>query len=103
MAGGLIVLAIVSVMLLHESLKSLEIVGIALMIGAITMISQSHLSIPLNMANLVEPGFVTRAAIFTTILAGLTCGCYFLQKRFFSRRGVLLSLASGLLVAISNF
>lgn len=103
MAGGLIVLAIGSVKLLHESLSPTEILGVALMIAAITMISQSHLSIQLYTANLIEPGFVTRAASFTSILFGLIFGFYLLQKWSSARRGLLLSSASGLLVALSNF
>ncbi len=103
MAGGLIVLAIASVKLLHEVLRPGEILGIMFMIAAIVMISQSHLSIQLIVANLIEPGFVTRTAIFTITLFGLICGFYLLQRRYSAQRSLLLSSASGLLVALSNF
>src|SRR5271157_2384524 len=103
MASGLIVLAIGSVKILKESLKPSEYAGVFLLIAAMVMLSQSHLSIDLTTANFLAPDFILRTVIFTVIIFGLFGFIYLLQRRMAPRRGVLLALCSGLTIATSNY
>ncbi len=103
MATGLIVLAIGSVKIIHESLHRTEIIGIALMIVAILFLGMSDLQTPVTKAILLDPGFLVRVTIFTVICLGIIIGCQLIQKKVERVRGILLTIASGTFFALSNF
>ncbi|HMF31494.1 MAG TPA: hypothetical protein VKK79_08775 [Candidatus Lokiarchaeia archaeon] len=103
MATGLIVLAIGSVKIVHESLKKTEILGIALMIVAIVLLGLSDLEINADITTFLDPGFLNRTTIYTIIVIGIIIGCYIGQHKSQRGRGILIVLASGCFFALSNF
>jgi drug/metabolite transporter (DMT)-like permease len=103
MASGLIILAIGSVKLVGESLKTKEIIGILIMIFAIFLLGISGLSIDIADTNLLEAFFIIRITIFTCSLAILSILCHIFQKRIEIYRGILLAILSGFMYSLSNF
>ncbi|MFX1498107.1 MAG: DMT family transporter [Promethearchaeota archaeon] len=102
MAAGLIVLAIGSVKIANEQLKMLEIIGIILMIIAITFIGFSSMEIDVGSLNFFEFGLIFRIMIFTIIIYILAAICYILQLKNVSK-GISLAVYSGFQFALSNF
>lgn len=103
MATGLIVLAIGSVKIIHESLSKTEMLGIALMIVAILFLGLSDLETPVTTEILLDPGFLFRTSLFTIISLGIITACYLFQRSAQGIRGILLVIASGTFFALSNF
>lgn len=103
MAFGLIVLALGSVKIVGEKLKSGEILGILLMILGTFFLGISGLSIDITETNLLELGFIIRTTVFTIIIILLSLFCHIFQKRAEKFKGILLAVLSGLMFALSNF
>jgi drug/metabolite transporter (DMT)-like permease len=108
MASGLIVLAVGSHLIVRERLRPAEIVGVVLMIVAVTLLGLSRLSIEIRNWNLLDRGFLLRSAVFTgtvlVLVAALEIAQYVLARREAHRhRGLLLALSSGGLLSLSNF
>ncbi len=103
MSVGLIILALGSVKIVGESLKSTDIVGIALMILGTTLLGFSELSIEIAEHNLVEINFVIRMTIFTAILLVSALACIFLQKRVEKFQAIFFAIASGFMFSLTNF
>jgi len=102
MAIGLIVLAIGATRLAGERLLSGEIVGIVLVMSAVTAFGLSRLSVDVKSVDLYEPAFLQRIFIFTASLALLSIACYLGQKRSERMKGILKTFNAGLLFAQSN-
>ncbi len=103
MASGLIVMAIGAAKILNETLKRAEYIGIALMILAIVFLALTGLVVDVEGTNLLDPGFLIRVSIFTVILFGVIIACEIAQRKVERRRGMLLALQSGTLLALANF
>ena len=103
-AVGLIVLAIGSVKIIGESLKSSEYFGIFLMIFAIFLLCFSGLSIEIADINFMELDFLFRIYLYSGILFFLVILLYLFQKKTNKDglRGISLALASGILYSIEN-
>lgn len=102
MAAGLIILAIGSVKIVGEQLKTSEIIGIILMIAAITFIGFSNMEIDVTSQNFLEFELFFRIMIFTIIIYILAAIFYILQMKNISR-GLSLALYSGFQFVLSNF
>ena len=103
MATGLIVLAIGSVKIIHESLRWTEILGILFMIVAIFFLGLSDLETPVTTEILLDNGFLLRVGIFSMTCLGIIAFCYIFQRKARGIRGILLVIASGTFFALSNF
>lgn len=102
MASGFIVLAIGSVKILKEQLKTVEYIAIFMLIGAIALIGLSQLSIPSNMIYFTNSGFNTRIAIYSVLFALLWFGLYYAGKRVTKGKTILLALATGFPFVLNN-
>jgi multidrug transporter EmrE-like cation transporter len=103
MAVGLVVLAIGSVKVVHESLKGSEIFGIFLMIVAIFLLGFSDLEINATIPMVIDSAFILRATIFTVICLSLIITFYLKSRHSDKARGTLLVTASGCFFGLSNF
>ncbi len=103
MAAGLIILALGSVAIVGETLKKPEVIGIVLMILAITLLGFSEFSIEINAVNLTEIFFIIRLVTFTLILFLASLICEFFQKRNERYRSIFLAISSGFMFSLSNF
>ncbi|MHA1785197.1 MAG: hypothetical protein ACTSVY_01410 [Candidatus Helarchaeota archaeon] len=102
MAAGLIFLAIGSVKLVGEELKSSEIIGIILMLGAITLIGFSNMSIDVSQQNFLDFGLLFRIILFTLITLGLMGLCKLSEKKKIYP-AISMAIISGFMFALSNF
>lgn len=102
-ASGLIVLALGSLTILKENLKTQEFVGIFLMIVAITALGFSRLSIGVSTYDFGDLYFLIRVSIFTGLLfiGGITCNI--LQKTRTAQKGIIRAVDSGLMFILTNF
>ncbi|MBN1834663.1 MAG: hypothetical protein JW820_02370 [Spirochaetales bacterium] len=108
MASGLIVLALGSHLIVHERLKGSEILGVFLMVAAVSLLGFSRLSIEIRDRDLLERGFLLRSGLFTAavlvVVGVLEIAQHALSRREAHRyRGLLLALSSGGLLSLSNF
>ncbi len=103
MATGLIVLTVGSVWLIGESLRAEEVVGILAVMGGITMLALSGLVIDVPSYDFLDPGFITRIAVFTAGLAILMLVLNVLRRRRLRTTAVSLAVISGLSFAMSNY
>ena len=103
MASGLIVLALGSLKILHEKLSSSEIIGIILIIIAISSLGFSELSVDVGNYDLGAADFLIRVMIFTIILFIGSIFCISLQNVKEEDKGILLALDSGFMFGIINF
>ncbi|MFW9770870.1 MAG: hypothetical protein ACFFEO_01700 [Candidatus Thorarchaeota archaeon] len=103
MASGLIVLAIGSVKVIGEKLTLPEILAIFMMVGAISFLGLSELSIELSEYNLLQLEFIVRMTVFTLALAIIALVFHFIQAKYGKFRGILLALLSGSMFSLSNF
>ncbi len=101
MAAGLIILAIGSVKIVGEELNKSEILGIILMILAISFLGFSNMDIDPELINFIEIRLVIRISIFTLICVGIIIFCHIVQKKFY--KGIFLAILSGICFALSNF
>jgi len=102
MASGLIILAIGSVFVLKEGLKRKEILGIFLMIIAISFLGFSGLSIEISNRTIWEFNFLFRVSIFTLALFLLSIFLDILSRKAESFQGIPLAIFSGNMFALSN-
>lgn len=102
-ATGMIVLAVGSLRLLNEQIRTLEWVGIGLMILAIFCLSFSELSIDINTSILTEINFLIRCIIFTIILFSGTIITRILRIKRENLRGITYAIDSGLMFGLNNF
>jgi hypothetical protein len=85
MASGLIALALGSAWLLHEPPTFGDMLGIGALIAAAVMLGLSHLNIDLAVFDILEAGFLRRAALFSVTVLALFLVLVFLGRR--RRRG----------------
>lgn len=102
MAIGLIVLAIGASKLADERLRSGEVIGIVLVMAAVTAFGMSRLSVDVRSIDLYEPAFLQRLSIFTAAVAMLSLACYLGQKRSMRAKGIFKTLNAGLMYSQSN-
>ena len=105
MASGLIVLAVGSVRMNHETLNSSEKVGVGLMILGILFLGLSRLAINSTQvrATIANQQALQRIAVFTAsffLMSFITRG---LSTRIKDRKGMLIALANGFLSCLSDF
>jgi hypothetical protein len=107
MATGLITLALGSAWIVHEVPGFGELMGIGLLIASAVLLGGSRLAIDLASFDILEAGFLVRAAAFSAAVMGLF---FALRLRGGARRGpkpairgVPAALGSGLLFVLSNF
>jgi hypothetical protein len=102
MAAGLIVLAVGSIKIIGEHLKPSEMIGIFIMIAAITLLGFSNMSIDLSIQDLTNLNFFMRIIIFTAVLYSIAGLFYVFQSKNF-HQGISLAVYSGFQFALSNF
>lgn len=102
-ASGLVILVLGSTKIIGEKLTTLEIIAIAMIIFAITLIGLSKLSIEISEINLLNLEFIIRMAIYTCALVFLAIVFQIFQKNYENIRGILFALISGLMFSLSNF
>jgi drug/metabolite transporter (DMT)-like permease len=105
MASGLVILAIGSVRLNHESLDLSERIGIGLMILGILFLGLSGLEIDSNQVRLTLGNHFAlhRIAAFTASFILLSILTRSLATRINHRKGMLIALANGFLACLSDF
>ena len=105
MASGLVILAVGSVRMNHETLNRSEIFGIGLMILGILSLGLSGLAINQTQVRsmLANQGALHRVAAFTAILFLLSFATRSLAPRINNRKGTLIALANGFLACLSDF
>jgi drug/metabolite transporter (DMT)-like permease len=106
MASGLIVLALGSAWFLHEPPTFGDWLGIAALIAAAVLLGLSHLSIDLAVFDILEAGFLRRAALFSVVVLVFFLILLALGRRKLTRgrlRGLNHALRSGLLYVLCNF
>jgi hypothetical protein len=102
MGAGLIVLAIGAVKIAEEHLKASEVLGIILMIVAITFIGFSNMNIDLSQQDFLNIELFYRILLFTGLLYFFAFIVYILYKKNIGK-GISLSIYSGFQFALSNF
>jgi len=100
MATGLITLAVGSAWIVREAPSLGELLGIGLLIASAVLLGGSRLAIDLARFDVLEAGFLARAAAFSAVVTALF---FALRLRGGARRGVPAALGSGLLYVLSNF
>jgi hypothetical protein len=100
MATGLITLAVGSAWIVREAPSLGELLGIGLLIASAVLLGGSRLAIDLARFDVLEAGFLSRAAAFSAVVTVLF---FALRLRGAARRGVPAALGSGLLYVLSNF
>ncbi|MFZ1043556.1 MAG: DMT family transporter [Anaerolineales bacterium] len=105
MAAGLIVLAIGSVRINHETLNTSEIIGIGLMIIGVSFLGLSELGInqPQVRATLTDHNALIRVAIFTVSLFLISIAIRSVAHRVHGRKGMFIALTNGFLACLSDF
>ena len=105
MASGLIVLAIGSVRMNHETLNASEITSIGLMIIGILLLGLSELGINQSQvrSTLADQNALIRIAIFTLSLFLISIITHSIARRVHGRKGMLIALTNGFLACLSDF
>ncbi|HEY9152598.1 MAG TPA: hypothetical protein VIN60_06900 [Anaerolineales bacterium] len=105
MASGLIVLAIGSVRMNHETLNTSEMSGIGLMIVGIFLLGLSQLGINQTQvrATLADNNALIRIAIFTVSLFLISFVTRGMASRVNERKGMFIALTNGFLACLSDF
>ena len=101
MATGLIVLAVGSAWIVREALSLGELLGMALLIASAVLLGRSRLAIDLGSFDILERGFLGRAALFSAAVVALFLACRLPRRGL--NPGPRLALGSGLLYVLSNF
>jgi drug/metabolite transporter (DMT)-like permease len=102
MAVGLVVLAVGAVRLAGEPIRLADIVGISLVIAAVTVFGLSRMSVNMQSIDLYETAFLIRLGSFTAAIAVLSHVCHIRQKASTRLRGILRTLNAGLMLSQSN-
>ena len=105
MASGLIVLAIGSVRMNHETLNPSEMSGIGLMMIGILLLGLSELGINQTQVRsiLADHDALVRVAIFTVSLFFISIATRSVAQRNNGRKGMLIALTNGFLACLSDF
>ncbi len=101
-ASGFIILAIGSVKILKESLKTLEILAIVLLVVAITLIGLSQLAITGSLTYFTDIEFNLRLALFTIIFAALWLGFFYPGRKAKKYRSLLLAIGTAFPFVVGN-
>jgi len=104
MASGLIILALGSVKILKESLKTSEIIAIVLLIIGILFLGLSTLQIDATDVNavIINVDFNVRLFTYTFIFILGFITCNLLRRKFEKYGSILIAFGSGLLFAVAN-
>jgi len=105
MASGLVVLAIGSVRMNHETLNASEMGGIGLMVVGILLLGLSELGISQAQvrSTLADHGALTRITIFTVSLFMISGIARVTASRINGRKGMFIALTNGFLACLSDF
>ncbi len=105
MASGLIVLAIGSVQINHETLNASELFGIGLMIIGVSFLGLSELGINQTQvrAMLTNHNALVRIAIFTVSLFFISFVTRRVAYHINGRKGMFIALTNGFLACLSDF
>lgn len=99
---GLVVLAIGAVRHAGETFHTGEIVGIGLVIAAVTVFGLSGMAVDLRTIGIYETAFLLRLCVYSAVLTTFSLVCHAAQRRIPHLNGVLRTLNAGLLFAQSN-
>ncbi len=102
MSGGLIILALGSVKILKEKLQKEEILGIILMMGGISTISLSELSIDMSSYNVLEIGFLIRMMTLSGIIFLCVIVVKIIYKFLNKGKGISYALQAGLINSLTS-
>ncbi|MCK4382309.1 MAG: hypothetical protein KAW66_03365, partial [Candidatus Lokiarchaeota archaeon] len=102
MSVGLIVLALGSVKMLKETLGKEEIIGILLMIGGVSLLGLSNLSIDVSTFNILNSGFIFRIVVFTIVVLSLAILFEILRRKYEKFRGLLMAIEAGLILSLNT-
>jgi drug/metabolite transporter (DMT)-like permease len=102
MSVGLIVLALGSVKILKETLGKEEIIGILLMIGGVSLLGLSNLSIDVSTFNILNSGFIFRIVVFTIVVLSLAILFEILRRKYEKFRGLLMAIEAGLILSLNT-
>ena len=101
-ASGFIILAIGSVFILKESLKSFEVLAIILLMVAITLIGFSQLAIAGSLTYFSDSAFDVRLASFSILFTTLWLGLFYSGRKANRHRTILLALGTGFPFVVGN-
>jgi len=102
MSVGLIVLALGSVKMLKEKLGKEEITGILLMIGGVSLLGLSNLSIDVSAFNILNSGFIFRIVVFTIVVLSLAILVEILRRKHEKIKGLLMAIEAGLILSLNT-
>ncbi len=102
MSVGLIVLALGSVKMLKETLGKEEIIGILLMIGGVSLLGLSNLSIDVSTFNILNSGFIFRIVVFTIVVLSLAILFEILRRKHEKFKGLLMAIEAGLILSLNT-
>jgi len=102
-ATGMVILIIGSLRLLQENIKAPEIIGIALMIGAIFCLAFSQLSIDITDPSIFTLDFLARVIIFTIIMIIGSFTTRILRAKLNKSKSILYAIDSGFMFCLNNF
>ena len=102
MSVGLIVLALGSVKMLKETLGKEEIIGILLMIGGVSLLGLSNLSIDVSTFNILNSGFIFRIVVFTIVVLSLAILFEILHRKHEQFKGLLMAIEAGLILSLNT-
>lgn len=103
MNSGLIVLAVGSVRINKERLRTWDYFGIVLMIAAIFFLGLSQLSINMVNFDYSAQWFLINSTLFTMFLFAMWAILFAIQKKNQKNRAVLLIFAAGFMLVMINF
>lgn len=105
MAAGLIVLALGSLKIVGEDLKLPEVIGIVLMILAITLLGLSGMTIDIADYNILDLDFLWRIGFFTVGCFAFMIFFEIIQRKTSrnSFKGLYLAIISGFCFSLANF
>ena len=103
MAAGLVFLISGSIWILKEQLGASEIIGILLLIAAITLLGLSRLTIDVGGFDVLARSFILRSILFSAVVIGPILILEILAKRMTRYRGTALAISSGLFYVLSDF
>ncbi len=106
MATGLIALTVGSILIVGERPSAMELVGIAALIAAVTLLGLSRLTIEVRQFDFFGRAFLRRTGLFTLAAAGLILALEVLCRRpafTGARRAGIPAFSSGCLFAVSNY
>jgi hypothetical protein len=99
---GMVVLAVGAVRFAGEKFRPGEIVGIVLVMLAVTVFGFSGMSVDMRAVGIYTAPFLIRLGVYAAVLTLLSLACHAAQKRYVNARGVLRTINAGLLFAQSN-